>query len=155
MPRTRGSNQRGQSLTEFALVLPVLLLVLAAGSDFGRVFFISSQVTDSTREAALYAVQHASDPGQTPANLDSQMRSIMANAERGGFAPLTCSSWSNPPTAAEVSITFTGAIPPAAGVPTTVEVSSDCDIPSLFGYPGLPSIYSTKSEVVSEAVGGI
>jgi len=149
-------TQTGQSLVEFALVVPLLLLLLAAGSDFSRVFFISSQVSDSTREASLYAAQHGTDFGQTASTLDAQMRSVLVNSEQGGFAPLTCTSWSTPtPTAAQVVISFSGSIPPAAGGQTTVSIVSKCDVSSLFRYPGIPVIYSTQVKVVSQVVGGL
>ncbi|MEA2683007.1 MAG: TadE-like protein [Chloroflexota bacterium] len=141
----RAAGHRGQSLTEFALVTPVLLLLLAAGSDYARTFFISSAVADATREGALYAVQHSTDPGMTQAGMDSQVRSVLANAEQGGFAPLTCSSWSNPPTSAQVSITFTGSVPPAAGSQTSVSIVATCDILPLFGMRGLPAQYTART----------
>ncbi|PZN12898.1 MAG: hypothetical protein DIU69_02210, partial [Bacillota bacterium] len=37
--RRAGRGQVGQALVEFALVLPVLLLILAAIVDFGRLFY--------------------------------------------------------------------------------------------------------------------
>lgn len=51
MLRTR----RGQSLVEFALVVPVLLLLLAGGADLARAYFVGIQVADGARQAALYA----------------------------------------------------------------------------------------------------
>jgi hypothetical protein len=120
--------------------------MLAAGSDYARTFFVSSQVTDAAREGALYAVQHATDPGITQSTLDSQIRTVMVNAEQGGFGPLSCSSWSSPPTNAQIAITFTpSTVPPAAGTQTTVSIQARCDIAPLFGFRGLPSQYSTMA----------
>ncbi len=53
--RRRG---RGQSLVEFALVLPVLLLTLMIALDFGRAFFAWVGVTNATRAGAAYAASN-------------------------------------------------------------------------------------------------
>src|SRR6266545_3830688 len=48
-------NQRGQAVTEFAVILPVLLLVLLAVYQFGVVFNNYIQVTAAAREGARKA----------------------------------------------------------------------------------------------------
>ena len=55
MPRRTLRNQRGQAVTEFAVILPVLLLVLLAIYQFGVVFNNYIQVTASAREGARKA----------------------------------------------------------------------------------------------------
>ena len=47
-------NKRGQAMVEFALVLPILLLVMFAIIEFGRLFFSYAMVSASSREAARY-----------------------------------------------------------------------------------------------------
>ncbi len=46
---------------EFALVLPVMLLILVIAADFGRLFFSYVQVMNAAREGASYASLHAAD----------------------------------------------------------------------------------------------
>lgn len=55
-PRHR---HRGQSLVEFALILPVLLLILLGGIDFGRVFLGWVSLNNTARIAANYAASNA------------------------------------------------------------------------------------------------
>jgi Flp pilus assembly protein TadG len=50
----RRSCQRGQSLTEFALLLPLILLLAVAVADFGRLFTSMIAVESAAREAADY-----------------------------------------------------------------------------------------------------
>jgi hypothetical protein len=52
MSRCKGRGQRGQSLVEFALVLPIFLLVLFTIVDFGMGFHAWITVTNSAREGA-------------------------------------------------------------------------------------------------------
>lgn len=48
---------RGQSVTEFALVIPILLLILLTVADFGRYFGTSIQIESIARTAAEVAAQ--------------------------------------------------------------------------------------------------
>jgi len=49
-------RQRGQSLTEFALLLPVLLLILMGILDFGRVVFAYNSVSEAARNGSRVAI---------------------------------------------------------------------------------------------------
>lgn len=56
-----GAGEGGQSLVEFALVLPVLLLLLLGIIDFGRVLSAYYVVDHAARDAVRYASVGASD----------------------------------------------------------------------------------------------
>jgi PKD repeat protein len=59
-PRHRQDDSRnGQSLVEFALFLPVILILLMMGVDFGRVFLGWVNLNNTARIAANYAAAHA------------------------------------------------------------------------------------------------
>lgn len=53
----RDRSHRGQSLVEFALVLPMLLVLLLGVADFGRVFAAGITLEASARDAAEVAAQ--------------------------------------------------------------------------------------------------
>ncbi|MEO5966071.1 MAG: PKD domain-containing protein, partial [Candidatus Limnocylindrales bacterium] len=59
-PTARSHRSRGQSLVEFALILPVLLLIVLGGIDFGRVFLGWVALNNTARIAANYAASNAS-----------------------------------------------------------------------------------------------
>jgi hypothetical protein len=65
--KTRGfrRGERGQTLVEFVLVVPVLLLLLAGIFDFGRHFFTRLTLRHAVAEAARFAVtgNQLIDPG--------------------------------------------------------------------------------------------
>lgn len=46
---------RGQAIVEFAIVLPILLMVMVGILEFGRMVFIYSAVTNASRNAVRYA----------------------------------------------------------------------------------------------------
>ena len=54
---TRTRSSRGQSFVEFALILPLLLVLLLGIADFGRVFNAGIVVESATRNAAEAAAQ--------------------------------------------------------------------------------------------------
>jgi len=64
-------RSRGQSLVEFAILSPVLLLLVAGMLDLGRAYYFEVLGTDAARDAARYATGYAqtvgapAGPGQT------------------------------------------------------------------------------------------
>ena len=48
-------SRRGAAVVEFALVLPLLLIIFVAAVDFARVFYNAQVLTDCARTAALFA----------------------------------------------------------------------------------------------------
>ncbi|OGO60464.1 MAG: hypothetical protein A2032_01530 [Chloroflexi bacterium RBG_19FT_COMBO_49_13] len=47
-------HQVGQTLVEFALVLPLFVLIIAGIFDLGRAFYASITITNAAREGARY-----------------------------------------------------------------------------------------------------
>ncbi len=56
--RDHSVGERGQSLVEFALILPLLVLILMGVFDFGRAFFAYNAISGGAREGARYGVIH-------------------------------------------------------------------------------------------------
>jgi Flp pilus assembly protein TadG len=54
-------SEKGQSLVEMALVLPVVLVILAIVLDLGRVYYIAVALTDAAGEGATYAAINPAD----------------------------------------------------------------------------------------------
>jgi Flp pilus assembly protein TadG len=53
--RNQGKKTRGQTMVEFALILPLLLMTMYGVIEFGRLLFIYITTASATREAARYA----------------------------------------------------------------------------------------------------
>lgn len=77
--RTR-SNERGQALVEFALLLPVVMLILIGIVEFGRAWQAKQTLTDVAREGARLSV--VGDPTITQAYVAQQIRIMI---KRAGF----------------------------------------------------------------------
>jgi hypothetical protein len=91
--RTRRS--RGQSVAEFAVVLPIMLLILAGAVDLGRVFYAYVAVENAAKEGALYGARHplcgsASPTCPDPRNVRWIVENEAANLkDRSGASQLT------------------------------------------------------------------
>jgi len=55
---TRHDKPRGQAMVEFALVIPVFILLMVGLFDFGRVIWANDTLATAAREAARYAIVH-------------------------------------------------------------------------------------------------
>jgi hypothetical protein len=54
----RNRRERGQGLVEFALVLPIFLLLLVGIFDLGHVVWANDALANAAREATRYAIVH-------------------------------------------------------------------------------------------------
>lgn len=60
MPHRRGRRQRGQTLVEFALIMPIFLLAVFGLIDGSRLVFLNSSLSQAAREGARQASVEAS-----------------------------------------------------------------------------------------------
>lgn len=54
-------KEKGQSIVELALLLPLLLLMLLGLLDFGRVYYVMVSLNDAAQEGASYAAMRPAD----------------------------------------------------------------------------------------------
>jgi Flp pilus assembly protein TadG len=82
----RKRTQLGQTLVEFALVLPVLLYVMMGIIDFGRILFTYSQASNTLRDALRYATATGFDEDNPQYADCATIANTAANRERIWFA---------------------------------------------------------------------
>ena len=56
-----GDRSRGQAMVEFALVAPMLFLLIIGIIEAGRFVFLTEVMHNATKEGARYAIVHGSD----------------------------------------------------------------------------------------------
>jgi len=88
----RASNkQRGIAMVEFAILLPVLLLLVLATSEFGRAFVQYSALTKSVRDGGRYvaakAVKGSTGVVQINATVNTQTRNLVTYGNIAGTGP--------------------------------------------------------------------
>lgn len=121
--RFRDRASRGQSLVEFALVLPILLLLMLIALDFGRVYLGWINLQNMTRIAANYA---ANAPDAWDATPDTTVQTRYRNQVLADAAATNCrlpQSGGNPVVPPP---TFTDVNSNGIGLGDTVQVQITC-----------------------------
>ncbi len=106
--RRRHRGDRGQGLAEFALVVPVMFLIVVAIADFGRLFSAAVGTESAAREAADYGAFLGSDrwaAADSPWPLNDaeiRRRACAATAQLQGFTNSSGTCSENPTVSWEI-----------------------------------------------------
>ena len=121
-------KSRGQSIVEFALLTPVLVLVLALAADFGRAMTAYITISSAAREGASYGAMSLTQSTDTA----GMQAAALADAPSiWGVAPTvtiintgagTKDSWNYAYVEVQVNYTFSPIIP-IPPIPTTVSMN--------------------------------
>ena len=84
------SRQRGQELVEYALALPLFLLLVMGILDIGRATYYYSSIHNSAREGARYGVVHSLN--EEPVHLVPLARLAVQGGHPVGLALLQTSA---------------------------------------------------------------
>jgi Flp pilus assembly protein TadG len=129
------SSERGSSLVEMALVLPVLFLLLLGVVDFGRAYYLAIEVSRAANTGALYGSQNPTDTAgmQSAAVLDAPDVPSFTTASVTATYGCECSDGSSPVVSCTTSPTC------STNVVNYVQVSTSVSYSAMFPYPGIPS----------------
>jgi Flp pilus assembly protein TadG len=97
--RVRG--QEGAAAVEFAIVLPVLLLLTLGALDLGHMYFIDHLITNASREGARYAAKYT---GTAAAPTSAQVSNYIKSSSGLNYSAFNLDSLT-------VSATYTGTFP--------------------------------------------
>jgi Flp pilus assembly protein TadG len=123
-------RERAAAAVEFALVLPILLLLLGGIIDYGRFFFTQLQLTNAAREGARAGIA-----GSSPLQITTRMTTA------GGVTP----GWQTPTTAGNCDST--------AG-PVTINFTANTSASFRFFFAGiLPGVPQTTTVTSSATMG--
>jgi Flp pilus assembly protein TadG len=86
--RSTRKADAGQALVEFALILPVMLLIMIGILEFSRAWNLHQALTDATREGARRAA--VADPKMD--NQDSVKAAIWRGLSQAGYDPRAAGS---------------------------------------------------------------
>src|SRR4026208_1876161 len=94
---TRHEKPRGQAMVEFALVIPVFILLMIGLFDFGRVVWVNDTLATASREAVRYAIVHGgSDSNLCPVGPPAAGTTIPAGPTRLPHPPTASDAAPNP-----------------------------------------------------------
>ena|SRR5947208_1402300 len=122
LPSSRSKRERGQNAVEFALLLPVLMLVLFGILDLGRLFFAAITITNAARDGARYGIEHPTDLSGIQARVQAEAAGTGIVLNDVSLINRVCSSAC------------------ASGTPIRVEVTYNLSliVPGIFGFPQVP-----------------
>ena len=86
--RRRARDERGQAIVEFAVVLPVLVLIIMGILYFGRYMEYSNQMTQLAEEGARWASVDYESPGTLQTYITSQAQGELLNGSSDVSTPL-------------------------------------------------------------------
>jgi Flp pilus assembly protein TadG len=87
----RRDRQRGQALVEFALVIPIFLLVIFGLVDLGRAVFVNNTIAEAARDGARYgSVQARSYNDASRATVEDWVLDRLAGEVPNPTVTVTC-----------------------------------------------------------------
>lgn len=101
LSRGHGEGERGQSIVEFAVVLPVFLVLLFALVDFGRGFQSWIEVTNAAREGA-----RAGATGADSGAIETRARAAAASLDQGSLSVSSSGAGGTPGGSVVVTTTY-------------------------------------------------
>lgn len=135
MSRRRANRRRGGSMAEFAVTMPLLLLMTVAASDFSRMFWQSIVMSRAAESGAKYGAQNNqssakyADMQRVASNSSSHIANATPTAERVCDCPNAPGTW----------VDCLNTQCPNYGAPRAyARVSVEKTFSTLGYYPGLP-----------------
>ncbi|MGH8011621.1 MAG: TadE/TadG family type IV pilus assembly protein [Candidatus Binataceae bacterium] len=130
-----GSAKNGQAAVELALLLPLLLMLLLAAADFGRLFYMSIELDSAARAGAQYGSRSVI----TAADINGMESAVRLDGSNiAGIKPLASQCTCVTPAPARIT-----ACPAdycrSDDDATFVKVTASAVFNTLVRYPGIPS----------------
>ncbi len=144
-------SERGSSLVELALLLPLLTLMLLGVVEIGRIFYVSIEVNNAARAGAAYGAQSNITAGDTAgmARIAQDDAPDVPGLKASASYYCACSTDTG---------TLTNLGSGTAGCEDTcpsgdheiifVEVYTSASFTTLSGFPGLPTPFTTYGKAV-------
>jgi Flp pilus assembly protein TadG len=140
MRRFNLRSERGAAAVEFAIVIPLLLLLLIGIAEFGRVFYMQNSITNAARVAARTMAVEAST-----ATTAAAIATAVSDAKN---AAVDASVVSPAVTTAQVAISPGSCVPPASGQAVYVTVTITYPVQQMTGFlPAFPTSLTGKGSM--------
>lgn len=133
-------DARGNAVVEFAIVLPLLLLLLAGMTEIGRAYYQANAVEKGLRAGALFA-------GRNSFPLTAQVRTMVTNLVKtgtlDGSGAYLVSGWANVDADLNIDDTLTFPIDATTTIPVvrlTATIPFDPLMPGMLAFVGLGDV---------------
>ena len=133
-------DARGNAVVEFAIVLPLLLLLLTGMTEIGRAYYQANAVEKGLRAGALFA-------GRNSFPLTAQVRTMVTNLVKtgtlDGSGPFLVSGWAEVDADLNIDDTLTFPVDATTTIPVvrvTATVPFDPLMPGMLAFVGLGDV---------------
>lgn len=138
--RLRG--EKGQSLIELALMMPMFATIIVGSAEFARLAYVSIEVTNAARAGAQYGAQ-SNITGADLTGMESVATSAGPNvSSMTASASLSCVCSDG------TSITCSNTTACTARIQEYVQVNTSAVVTPLFHLPALPKTYTLTGVAV-------
>jgi Flp pilus assembly protein TadG len=131
----------GQSLVEFAMLAPVVILLLLAVADFGRVFYFAIDLNNAARAGTQYGIQSPANA----ADVTGMIQAAQNDASNLSGITATASEYCQCP---DGTTQACNSAPTCGDLRVYVEVDTSGEFQTLLEYPGVPSSISLSGKSV-------
>jgi Flp pilus assembly protein TadG len=144
MPARMWRSDRGSAIVELALTLPILVLVVAAGVDFARVFYVGMALQNAARAGAQWGSHAAAQTGNTALMQTTALNAYANTNITGATATASrmceCATDTGTFSATSPANTCTASACSSGHLVVTVTVSVSAPFTRIMpGVPGLPA----------------
>jgi hypothetical protein len=145
-------GERGAIAVEFALILPVLLLLVFGIVDFGHAWYMKQIIINASREGARYGTRYTSflPSALNPSISNYILKTSAENGGKGGVGLLSLLPTANPAVPTPTGSGYTSITPPGQPLSVTVQATKDWWVVNKF-VPGMSSS-TTLSSTTTMAV---
>jgi Flp pilus assembly protein TadG len=139
------AGERGQSLVETALVVPVLVTLLVGAVEMGRVVYASIAVANAAKAGAQYGCENG---------YAAQDSTGIATAASSEAPTLTVSTTSSSACSCSdgTASTCQNTDCPNSHIEETVTVNTSATVSASIQLPGLPKTFSVKGQSIQRVV---
>lgn len=125
--RKTAKGEQGQSLTEFAISLVILLTLLAGVVDLGRMFFAYIIIRDAAQEGAVYgSIAPKDDLDSFKSNVEERVKTAFSDPSDPSKMPIDISNL-----AVQTDIIGATCATPGSGIRVRVDYSVPISMPFL------------------------
>ena len=144
------SQRRGQALAEFAIVFPVMFLIIAAIIQYGLIFWSQNTLTQVARDTGRWAsTQQDCNPGTATAGVVTTANQLAATSSLFGYT----GGWTSPTNVVVTWTTASGTCPPAGNQQVSfVRITLMHQVPMFFPFLPVSNNLTTSAEFRMEPV---
>jgi Flp pilus assembly protein TadG len=156
----RWFSEKGQSVVEFAVVVPLLAFMLFVIADFGRIFFVSVAVNNAARAGAQIGSQGVNYASNTLFMQVAACNDYGLSTTAAGFPTSTCKTKLNPTASECTCVSPPGPITACSTISSTyckdssvvtyVTVNTSATFKTILNYPGLSGPFNLTGQAIMQ-----